>query len=312
MKILKIFGLVVGIHVFALVLIFANPGCSSTSKPPSPADTVAAPAAPTAAVADPVAAPAAPALPPATPPPTFNPEAPAVAPAGGTSPGVRFVPTRPGTPVATTLVPEPVADVTPATTYAVKSGDSLWTIAKKHKLSVAQLTAANGLSANAVLKPGQKLLIPSGAVAPTAAASAPAAGASARTGEPAAPRAAAAPAAGGLRHVVKSGETLGGIARNYGVKAGDLAVANNISDPAKIRPGMELVVPGWDATAGKSGKAANGKAAAKSAAPAAPAAPATPPTINFDTPAPAPAQPGTNPLIPVIRIDGQAPAPKAP
>ena len=33
MKILKIFGIVVGIHLFALILIFANPGCSSTTKP---------------------------------------------------------------------------------------------------------------------------------------------------------------------------------------------------------------------------------------------------------------------------------------
>jgi hypothetical protein len=42
MKILKIFGIVVGIHVFALVLIFANPGCSTTTKPPPvPSDTVA-------------------------------------------------------------------------------------------------------------------------------------------------------------------------------------------------------------------------------------------------------------------------------
>ena len=40
MKILKIFGIVVGIHVFALILIFANPGCSSTTKPtPALADT---------------------------------------------------------------------------------------------------------------------------------------------------------------------------------------------------------------------------------------------------------------------------------
>ena len=40
MKILKIFGLVVGIHVAALILIFANPGCSSSTKPaPSPGDT---------------------------------------------------------------------------------------------------------------------------------------------------------------------------------------------------------------------------------------------------------------------------------
>jgi hypothetical protein len=30
MKILKIFGIVAGIHAVALLLIFANPGCSSS------------------------------------------------------------------------------------------------------------------------------------------------------------------------------------------------------------------------------------------------------------------------------------------
>jgi LysM repeat protein len=231
------------------------------------------------------------------------------------SPGVRFSPSRPNpAAIAPAPAPEPVAEAAPATTaYAVKSGDSLWTIAKKHKLTVAQLTAANGLSANAVLKPGQKLLIPSGGAAATAPATPAAAG---KAGEPAAarPAAAGATAGAGFRHVVKSGETLGGIARTYGVKAGDLAVANNIADPAKIRPGMELVVPGWDSPAGKNGKAANGKAGAtkSAAAPAAPApaAPSTPPTINFDNPPPPPpGQPGTNPMIPIIRIDGDAPAP---
>ena len=42
MKILKIFGIVVGIHVFALISIFANPvGSSTTKPPPAPHDTVA-------------------------------------------------------------------------------------------------------------------------------------------------------------------------------------------------------------------------------------------------------------------------------
>ena len=41
MKLLKIFGIVAGIHAFALILIFANPGCSSsTQRRSSPADTV--------------------------------------------------------------------------------------------------------------------------------------------------------------------------------------------------------------------------------------------------------------------------------
>jgi LysM repeat protein len=61
-----------------------------------------------------------------------------------------------------------------------------------------------------------------------------------------------------VKHTVKSGETLSTIARKYGVKQGDIAVANNISDPQKIRVGMELVIPGWQAPAGKTGHAKSG------------------------------------------------------
>ncbi len=302
MKILKIFGLVVGIHLFALVLIFANPGCSSTSKPaPTPADTVVTPpptvSLPVSAPA-PAPAPEAPLFAPAT--PAFNPDAAATS--GGAG-GVRFVPTRPGTPVAGTLVAEPVADVTPTSTYVVKSGDSLWTIAKKHNLTLSQLTAANNLPANTNLKPGQKLLIPGKTPHGNVAAPAPAATAApAKAAEPAPARAGGS----GTRHTVKSGESLGGIARTYGVKAADIAVANNISDPAKIRAGMELVIPGADAA--KNGK--NG--AAKSGAPKAGTAPAAetnrPPAVPMLL-APPPAS-----QVPVIRIEDNplTPAPKAP
>jgi LysM repeat protein len=303
MKILKIFGIVAGIHLFALVLIFANPGCSSTTKAkpsmadtaPKPVDTpriVVPPAAPTTPVPMP-----APASPVAT---DFNPDAPAAPPPADAAPAVRFVPTRPGTPVAGALKAEPVADVTPASTYVVKAGDSLWTIARKHGLSVAQLGAANNIGATAALRLGQKLVIPSKASAPVASAPAPApvpaaeapaksaapaiAAASARTGEPA-------------RHTVKPGETLGAIARRYGVRQGDIAVANNISDPAKIRSGMVLVIPGASASA---------VAAAK--APAQAPKPADVPALKIQ-PEPAPAAP---PPVPVIRIDDSpiTPAPK--
>lgn len=302
MKILKIFGLVVGIHLFALVLILANPGCSSTSKPaPTPADTVVTPPptvrlpAPTS-TATPAAAPEAPLFAPAS--PAFNPDAPATAAAAG---GVRFVPTRPGSPVAGALVAEPVADVTPTSTYVVKSGDSLWTIAKKHNLTLSQLAAANNLPASVNLKPGQKLLIPgkgNGNTAPAAAAPATGAAAPAKAVEPAPARATGS----GTKHTVKSGESLGGIARLYGVKAPDIAVANNISDPAKIRAGMELVIPGGDAAkAAKNG-------AAKSVAPKSAAEAARPPAVPMLL-----APPPSN-QVPVIRIEDNplTPAPKAP
>ena len=46
MKIIKIFGAVLALHGLAFLLIFANPGCSSTKKAPLTADTPAVPPAP--------------------------------------------------------------------------------------------------------------------------------------------------------------------------------------------------------------------------------------------------------------------------
>src|SRR4051812_1265382 len=319
MKILKIFGIVVGIHFFALVLIFATPGCSSTTKPaPAPTDTVATAEAPPTmkipnlsgstrgSTSESSSA--------GSPPVSFNPDAPATATSSSSSTGgVRFTPTRPGTPVAGALVTEPVVDVTPATTYVVKTGDSLWTIAKKNHLTVAELTAANSLPSNVNLKPGQKLLIPGKPASTSTAAMG-----KGETTVPAKAETATTPASAGTRsadsvkHVVKSGETLGGIARIYGVKQGEIAVANNITDPAKIRPGMELIIPGWQTPAGKSGKSSKSGSSSsnsktgdtKSASKADKSAPAA-----TEAPAPAPAAP---PPIPIIRLDDPpiTPAPK--
>lgn len=301
MKILKIFGVVVGLHVLALLLIFANPGCSTARKPaPVPGDTMAKdapPAAPVSAALPPAPAAEAPPVipasaasaPAASAPPLFDPSAPAVAaaPAGTDSAtSVRFTPTRPGTPVAGALQAEKTADVTPASTYVVRPGDSLWSIAKKHGLTVADLTVANGIAANANLQPGKKLVIPARSGAVTSAVTPPPAAPAkaARPAKSAAPKA----AVDGVRHVVKPGESLSVIARNYGLRQSEIALANGISDPARIQAGMELVIPGV--------------AAPKSAKPAAADAKAGGPEAN--PPAP--------PVIPVIRIDESpvTPAPK--
>lgn len=299
MKILKIFGIVVGIHVFALVLIFANPGCSSSSKPaPAPADTVAK-AEPAPGITVPNTTPTV-AL--AAPPPIgFNPDAPAsAAPAGG----VRFTPTRPNTPVASTLVAEPVKDVTPMTTYTVKSGDNLWNVAKRNKLTVQELAGANSLKTTVVLQPGQKLIIPGKSPVSAAPATAVTVGsqATAATATPA--KASGTP----MKHTVQSGETIGSIAQSYGIRQRDLLIANNITDPLKLPAGKELVIPGWDP--------ANGKAPAKSSTKSSPAPkPAAESRPLFTTPqveqsAPViSAQPPSE--VPVIRVD-ETPAPKKP
>ncbi|MBO7533469.1 MAG: LysM peptidoglycan-binding domain-containing protein [Victivallales bacterium] len=65
--------------------------------------------------------------------------------------------------------------------------------------------------------------------------------ASPATGHSASP----APAAGGAQRtvVVKAGDTLSGIAYQYGITTQSLANANNITDPSKIRIGQKLVLP---------------------------------------------------------------------
>ena len=251
MKLLKIFGIVAGIHVAALILIFANPGCSTTSKRPAASDTASLPDGPVVSVpnlstdysgdAASTQMNAYGSSSPVTPAPLlFNPDAPAMATDSG-----RYSPTRPNTPVAGALKSEPVADVTPVSTYTVVRGDSLWSIAKRNGLTVSDLASANNLRASATLQLGQKLIIPGKAISteasPAFAAPAPA--------EKKVETTAAKKET--VTHVVKSGETLGAIARKYQVSVGEIATANNISDPGKIRPGQELMVPGWTAPTAK-------------------------------------------------------------
>ncbi len=318
MKILKIAGIVAGIHAFLLILIFAIPGCNSTTRPPpQPADTMTS-SAPTPLITVPnmssgsavAAAPAADASAPAlTPPPAgFNPDAPATYGDPASSGGVHFTPTRPNSPAASVLMTQPVSDVTPAASYAVKSGDSLWSIAKRNHISVSELAAANGLKTGAVLHQDQKLIIPgkSGRAASSKTA------ATAATAKASTEIAVPAKANGEeLKHTVKPGETLGVIARKYGVKVREIEVRNNITDPGKVRVGSELIIPGWKSTGSRSGKAAASSESAPRSTPtstpeAAPA-PAASPSM------PDQSQPTPTTSIPVIHLDDNplTPAPKS-
>jgi LysM repeat protein len=174
--------------------------------------------------------------------------------------------------------------VTPASTYTVARGDNLSSIAKKNQLTKAELASANGLKTGSILHVGQKLIIPSKAGQPKAAV--------AEQSAPKATDAAALPEkvpADTTKHVVKPGETLGGIARRYNVKQGDIAVANNITDPKKIQPGQELVIP-----------TKTGTATSKQTKAAAPAKAATAPA-DEDLDAGLKAPSATE--VPVIKID---------
>ncbi|MBA3848833.1 MAG: hypothetical protein C0502_02410 [Opitutus sp.] len=275
MKILQIFGAVVAVHVLAFIFIFASPGCSSSPR------NIPTPDATTPVSAGPAAAPASSGV-------SYSPSAvdlgsaPAYTPPAASG---RAEPTRPGSPNAAAITPAkaPAEDVAPVTTYTVTRGDSLWSIAKKNKLTVAELAKANSLPAGTTLQPGKKLIIPGKAPAPQDLSTAPATPAKAAEAKPAPARGSEA-----VHHTVAAGESLGTIARKYQVTVGELAAANNITDPAKIRAGQQLVIPGFKAVGGASTAKKPAPAAPQPAAPA-PAEP-TVKTPHFEIAPPPPGQ----------------------
>jgi LysM repeat protein len=186
-------------------------------------------------------------------------------------------------------------------------GDNLTVIAKKNQLTIAELAAANNLKTTATLHLGQKLIIPGKNPAPAKPAGSAKAGATNGTLSPDTPATAASKVpAEGLKHTVKPGESLGVIAQKYGVKVGDIAAANSITDPQKVKAGTELIIPGWQATGGKAPKAApkaaDDRTTTRASATPAPA-PATVPTIDT-----APRNQPSPGEVPVIQIE-EAPAP---
>ncbi|MFZ9201798.1 MAG: LysM peptidoglycan-binding domain-containing protein [Opitutales bacterium] len=99
-------------------------------------------------------------------------------------------PAKPGASKPVTARPAVVA-VGKGNTHTVAAGESLWVIARREGVSLDALCAANGLERNAVLRVGQKVLIPDGSTPPAAR---PAGSTAPAT--PAAPSPLAAPAGG--------------------------------------------------------------------------------------------------------------------
>ena len=100
------------------------------------------------------------------------------------------------------------------TTYQVKPGDSLWTIARSQKVSIDQITRWNDISKDKPLRVGQKLVLWQNS----------------QTG-------------GVIRTVyyeVRSGDNLSKIAQRYRVKVSDLMKWNQISSQKYLQPGQKL------------------------------------------------------------------------
>jgi membrane-bound lytic murein transglycosylase D len=107
----------------------------------------------------------------------------------------------------------------------VKSGDTLWGVARKYSVTVPALASANGLSSKAGLVQGARLEIPgSGSSGSTRTA----ANAGQETSR--------------VTYKVKSGDTLSEIADRFDVSVRELMTWNRLRQSSSLRAGQRLVV----------------------------------------------------------------------
>ncbi len=126
------------------------------------------------------------------------------------------------------------------TPVTVANGETLEIIAHKYGVPASAILQANNISNGADIRAGQRLVIPRYAVTSTSPQAAPAPVVAA----PHSVQAATPPAhAAASVHLVKPGEGLIGIAREYHVPINVLAKANNMLPYAKVNAGDRLTIP---------------------------------------------------------------------
>lgn len=108
--------------------------------------------------------------------------------------------------------------------YTIARGDTISGIAGKFGLDTYAILELNGLQANTLIYPGQKIKLGGSSTAP----------------EPAATAAAAA----GSVYTVKSGDTLGAIAARHGVKLSEVFGWNGLNLGSIIYPGQQIKIGG--------------------------------------------------------------------
>ena len=128
--------------------------------------------------------------------------------------------------------------------HVVKSGDTLYSIARNAGVSLPDLVAANAAllsgSENTTLQIGWQLQIP-GCV--TEAEQTLTAEAPSTEETPIGPTGTPTVASGPITHVVQPGEHLYSIARKYGVDPQAIIAANHLANPNILHPGDTLIIP---------------------------------------------------------------------
>jgi N-acetylmuramoyl-L-alanine amidase len=141
------------------------------------------------------------------------------------------------TPIVLLLAAAPASA---AVSHTVQPGETLWSIAAANNLTTRTVAAFNGLSENAQVVLGSTINVPTVAEGASALAG---------TGAPQATAASApaAPASGGPAvlgsYVVRSGDTLGALARNAGVSLDSMAAANGLDPARPLLIGTVLKLP---------------------------------------------------------------------
>ncbi len=125
--------------------------------------------------------------------------------------------------------------------HTVRPGETLDGIAQRYRTTVRVLAAHNHLKNPGMIHPGDRISVPR-----TSGGSSSAKAATTKS----------------TVHVVRSGDTLGGIAQRYGVSLASLLKANHRSASSFIHPGDRLVVRG-----GKTASSSSSKAASRSTSP---------------------------------------------
>lgn len=238
MKLSKVFGIVLSLHVGVILLVMFQPSCQTTG---GKAKDLGADVPP--AVED-------------APEQTFNqgvedssiqkplevketssanefaaPQRPV--------PGGLIVPEEPGVPSAQSIIvpreqkPVPI-DLRPSdlAIYKVERGDTLWGIARKNGVPLTKLLDANpNLNQSGRLSIGQEIMIP-GVNTPGLSLPQP-------SQEPSNFESGLT----GNSYAVEKGDTLSRIARKHGLRLSELLKANNMSMSSIIRPGQKLRIP---------------------------------------------------------------------
>lgn len=235
MKLTKIFGIVLSLHVGVILLVMFQPGCqtvpkkNATTEPTSNVEEVETekPSSGFNAGLNPEPDKA------AEKPKSVEFSSPTRPDSGGLIvPGQGVIEAKPLPPILGDSSPiAPAVNLRPSglSIYKVQRGDTLWGIARKKGVTLSSLLGSNpNLDKNGKLSIGQEIMVP-------------------EEGGPGTPLVDADPGVGtssGATYIVQKGDSLSRIARNQRVSLNDLMQANGLTKFSIIKIGQVLNLPG--------------------------------------------------------------------